>query len=1462
MQTSLQERDIAITGMAALFPGAGDLSEYWNNIVSGVDATGPVPPERWLRGASELDDKLFELPRCRRGGFVSPIHVDPIIFGIAPNDLGYIEPDQLIALKLATDALTDAGLPHQRTDSDRIGVILGRGGYLAPGTARYEQKIRGSQQIVHTLRMLAPDLSSATLAHIRKDFVSELGHSPSGSVIGLVPNLAASRIANRLNLHGPAYTVDAACASSLLAIDQAVRLLRDGTSDVVIAGGVHHCHDLSFWKVFETLGALSTDQCIRPFDAHADGLIIGEGTGIIVLRRAIDAARDGDRIYAVIKGSGVSSDGRGASLMSPQVQGQMRAVRSAWADAGWDPLHCGSVDLIEAHGTAMRAGDEAELRTLAAVFGPATNSRPVLGSVKSMIGHTMPAAGIAAVIKTALALYYGVFPPSLHCRKPNKLVSATRFQIIGQQMPWIVHGDRQHRRAGVNAFGFGGINAHLVMQSWESTCTSTPSANPSSRATLPSLAVFQAANKKDLEAALQDSLRGGNPPRVASGNIRLAIVDPTSERIHRALDAVVKGQTCRGHQNVWYSPTSLLDGDGRLKTAFIFPGLDTHLPESADDVASHFRLNAPDMRDAQASDVLAHARIVLDTGLLFNAALQRLEIHADAMSGHSIGELAALAAAGGLPDIDIARRLYCSHDFTFPSLTYVAVSMSVDAVSEMLKGAHWGNLAISHENASRQTTVCGTQAVAKMFAIEVRKRGFFAQALPFHTGLHTPMFEPYVAAFLEGIGNSQVKRTRCPIWSATTTAPYPDRPEDVTALMRRHLTEPVRFSSMIRAMHRAGFRAFVQMGTGQLTTLVDDTLRGLPHITTSAASRRHRGMEQLQRLLLDLWSNGAQVDPLALGAVSMAASSAPLLDLGSGLISPASRPLPALKLASHAASGEDRTSEALPAPAAALARMIDRAKDDLAQVLNANEHSIRCHDIAPRPSIRVSMEAMPFLRDHSLVRQRDTCREETERWPVVPGTMLIEWMWKHAASVRKTEKVVAIEDIQFKRWMEAIPAKDIPVDIQHTSTGKVAVKLGDYCQAVFAFGSSYAECPPRPKLAHQSPCEISASAIYDDRWMFHGPAFRGIEQLVHCGPDHILGQIRSLPLPGATLDNIGQLFGCLAMLRLEERSLVFPHRIAAIEIHSDTPPVGSLIDCLVHSLTSDKSSACADIHASVDTTPWLTIRQWSDHRFSLDSKLRSSTYFPERYPVATMSDDGWTWLSEHWSDAASRELLSHYQLAKSEREHYMPLKTYRQRQWLLGRIAAKDAVRDLLWTCGERDVYPAEIVIVNNDNGAPSAKGNHGRCLPPLYISVSHVEGYAVALCRTQESAPGGVGIDTEQLRRVDPDLVTSSLTTAEANMIRRAAKSPEDLDLLFWRFWTAKEAVSKLDGLGLRYKPGEIIVTSADSMTLELSRYRSDTETRHVVTSRLHRPSDSSDMAFVVSWTIDADNHLAPGTI
>ena len=252
-----------------------------------------------------------------------------------------------------------------------------------------------------------------------------------------MPNLAASRVANRLNLRGPAYTIDAACASSLIAVDQGMTELPNGRLDAVLAGGVHHVHDISFWSVFSQLQALSRKGEIRPFDADADGVLIGEGTGMVVLKRLADAERDGDRVYAVIRGSGTSSDGRSASMFNPASSGQALAIRRAWEMAGLDPTAPDALGLLEAHGTATPTGDAAELTTVAEVFGPhGGGERPVIGSVKSMIGHAMPAAGVAGLIKATLAVYHAVLPPTLNVVKPRAEMAQTRFRPIGSAQPW------------------------------------------------------------------------------------------------------------------------------------------------------------------------------------------------------------------------------------------------------------------------------------------------------------------------------------------------------------------------------------------------------------------------------------------------------------------------------------------------------------------------------------------------------------------------------------------------------------------------------------------------------------------------------------------------------------------------------------------------------------------------------------------------------------------------------------------------------------------------------------------------------------------------------------------------------------------------------------------------------------------------------------------------------------------
>ena len=355
--------------------------------------------------------------------------------------------------------------PRASVAHDRIGVILGRGGYLTPGLVRLDQRVRTANQLLETLRHLLPDVDDDRLARGQGPFAEQLGELRPESAIGLVPNLAASRIANRLDLGGPAYTVDAACASSLIAVDAALAELASGRCDVVLAGGVHHCHDVTLWSVFSQLGALEHARARSARSAvDADGILIAEGTGVLVLERLADATRLGHRVYAVIAGTGVASDGRDASLMSPRVE-RPGAARSSGPTPrpAIDPA---TVGLVEGHGTATRAGDETELATLRHVYrGLGSGHEPSPGAGFGEVEHRPRHArgrgrrphqgGPGRAPRRAAADAARRRSPSRSGRHRRSACST------GPSRGRTADGPR---RAGVNAFGFGGINAHVIVE--------------------------------------------------------------------------------------------------------------------------------------------------------------------------------------------------------------------------------------------------------------------------------------------------------------------------------------------------------------------------------------------------------------------------------------------------------------------------------------------------------------------------------------------------------------------------------------------------------------------------------------------------------------------------------------------------------------------------------------------------------------------------------------------------------------------------------------------------------------------------------------------------------------------------------------------------------------------------------------------------------------------------------------
>ena len=699
--------DVAIVGMSCVFPGAPDLKTYWRNIVGKVDSVSDAPSNWGADVYYDPDSTSNDRVYCRRGGFLHDLaSFDPLEYGVMPTSVEGGEPDHFLALRVAHEALADAGYRRDGKvlEGDRVEVILGRGGYINLGLTNLVQHGLIVDQTLRLLTQLHPEHTDEELAQIRHDLKSSLPPFNPEMAPGLVPNILSGRIANRLDLMGPNFTIDAACASSLIAIERAVQDLLDHRCNMVLTGGIHCCSPPPIFMVFCQLNALSRRGRIQPFSDEADGTLLGEGLGMIVLKRRADAMRDGDRIYAVIKAVGSASDGRALGLLTPRAEGEELAMRRAYEASGISP---DSIGLLEAHGTGTAVGDQTEAEALTRVFGLRDGHPPscALGSVKSMISHLIPAAGIAGIIKTALALHYRVLPPTLHCEHPNPKLGLDRtpLYINSETRPWI-HGLPTPRRAGVNAFGFGGINAHAILEEFSSVDPATePDGGPrwdsevfilhaESRKGLVEKCnrlqtmISQVAEHHNVLCDLaytvnseNDSVDGSDD----SAGLCLAIVASTAEDLHLKLTHCVKrlqDLACRNIKDAGgiYFFERMLAREGKM--AFLFPGEGSQYLNMLADLclriplvrarfdlidrafASHPRKWLPSQvifpppipsddatrraqeQRLQEMDFAAEAVFAANHG--FTDLLRELRIHPDMVVGHSGGEISALLAAG------------------------------------------------------------------------------------------------------------------------------------------------------------------------------------------------------------------------------------------------------------------------------------------------------------------------------------------------------------------------------------------------------------------------------------------------------------------------------------------------------------------------------------------------------------------------------------------------------------------------------------------------------------------------------------------------------------------------------------------------------------------------------------------------------------------------------------------------
>ena len=455
---------IAIIGLAGILPEARDIDNLWENILDEVNCIKEVPPSRWsIADYYDPDPNVPDKTYSKHGGFIPDIQFDPMEFGLPPNLLEVTDVSQLLSLVVAKNALKDAGyLEAAETVLDQTGVILGMVGMsskvIHPLLSRLQypvwEKVLRSSSIPD--EEIPEVIEKMKLAYVQWN---------ENAFPGAIGNVVAGRIANRLDLGGANCIVDAACASSLAAVSMAVSELALGKADMMITGGVDTDNSILTYLCFSKTPAFSKGGKLRAFSEESDGMLAGEGIGMLVLKRLADAERDGDNIYAVIRGIGASSDGHFKSIYAPRSSGQAKAVRRAYQQANYSPA---SVRLIEAHGTGTNAGDPAEFNGLTEAFSDLTvePQQIALGSIKSQIGHTKATAGAASLIKTALALHQKILPATINVSRPHPAmnIEETPFYLNTETRPWFAEPAGLPRRAGVSSFGFGGTNFHITLE--------------------------------------------------------------------------------------------------------------------------------------------------------------------------------------------------------------------------------------------------------------------------------------------------------------------------------------------------------------------------------------------------------------------------------------------------------------------------------------------------------------------------------------------------------------------------------------------------------------------------------------------------------------------------------------------------------------------------------------------------------------------------------------------------------------------------------------------------------------------------------------------------------------------------------------------------------------------------------------------------------------------------------------
>jgi len=893
---------IAIVGISALFPRSATGDVFWRHILAGKDLITDVPPGHWL-----IEDYFDRDPTrpgktyAKRGGFLDPVRFDPVDHSVPPANLSATDTVQLLSLVVTKRLLADSRLDKLSKEArERVSVILG----VASATELVNTMSGSLQRPVWVKALREQGLPEDQVQAICERMAASYAPWTESTFPGLLGNVVAGRIANRFDFGGTNCVIDAACAGSLAAVHAAMGELAAGTSDLVITGGVDALNDIFMYMCFSKTPAMSPTGDCRPFAADADGTLLGEGVGMFALRRLADAERDGNPIYAVLRGIGSSSDGKAKSIYAPRAEGQSRALRRAYEAAGYGPQ---TVELLEAHGTGTVAGDAAEFEALRTVFGGSERADPqwcALGSVKSQIGHTKAAAGSASLFKAVMALHHKVLPPTIKVKTahPSLKLEQSPFYLNTATRPWI-RGQSHKRRAGVSSFGFGGSNFHVTVEEYTG-----PGQRPARiRAVAHELFLFsgdtpgvvialvdRAAADIALEANFASLARASQVAFNAKSHCRAGIIaGSAAEFAEKAKAAVMamKDQT-RPAPGTFYASGAAPVG----KLAFIFPGQGSQALDMGAELLMGLdsaRRVWDDLAGVDGTDGASLTRIVFPTPAFSPEERQRQQarlietewaqpaigatsavyltlaraagLKPQMYCGHSFGELSALHAAGAMDDANfhrLARQRGLRMAETARKSPGAMLAVKGPALLlDTALGLAGPAVVIANRNSPEQIVLAGPLAAIEAAAPLLREKGLSVTRLAVSTAFHSPIVAGAATAFRDDLNAATITPPQLPVYATATATPYVASADGVRDALARQIAQPVHFTDQIAAMYRDGARIFVEVGPGRvLTDLVGQCLPAEPHLAVALGAQSQDAWRSLLAGLAQLAVAGIPLD--------------------------------------------------------------------------------------------------------------------------------------------------------------------------------------------------------------------------------------------------------------------------------------------------------------------------------------------------------------------------------------------------------------------------------------------------------------------------------------------------------------------------------------------------------------------------------------------------------------------------